>query len=157
MIVEELDRAGLPDWERDVDLAGVEVAQREEHNWQDNGEWKSEIRETTSTPLQVDLVNQQNHIAIEYVSAEDFLDLGGIRSGSTVQGYDMQEIAQHVSAAVDQQGDNVYFGALYDPVVNYEWTSSWETARAISIEEAKALLREQVRDFVEWLEGQGAL
>jgi hypothetical protein len=62
----------------------------------------------------------------------------------------------------------VHFGAFYDPITTMDmrklWRAdgklppdAWKVARTEAQEEAKRLLRLQVKDFIDWLKGQGVI
>jgi hypothetical protein len=101
---------------------------------------------------------------------------------STVHAYDMPKTAEYVAGRVKRQAINkVYFGAFYDPLDN-TWRSrkapaqgssgaagqgkverpadGWASAPIVPPDrtaESRRLLRLQVRDFLKWLQAQGAL
>jgi len=104
-------------------------------------------------PYQADAADPKKHIALEFVSAKDFQNWCGhswvTPDGgfcfSTVSTYRIKDQAVFVADRVKAEGlEKVFFGALYDPV----GTSQTQSRR---------LLREQVRDFVKWLQAQGAI
>ncbi len=85
---------------------------------------------------------------------------------------DLKLAAQRVNQHVEESGDGIIFGTMYDPVTYY---TSWDyypeceyddkacidefakNAKAVAKEEAEELLRLQVQDFIEWLKGQGVI
>jgi hypothetical protein len=129
-----------------------------------------------TTPLVPDFFDSDKNVAIEFVSTADYFELGGEISDMSVQGYDLKEIAKITAETVNQKGSGVYFGALYDPVAQVKFDEQYpkhdspdydaeveafqkkgREAVAAAKEESKELLREQVKDFVDWLQGQGAI
>ena len=114
----------------------------------------------------VDLYDSKLHIAIEYVSADDFYVLGGT-AGEGIASYgphNHHSVASNLAKAVSGQNEPIYFGTFYDPVQWWtrpgheqpdqrDWHYSWEDAESASRE----LLRRQVEDFIEWLKGQGVI
>jgi hypothetical protein len=146
---------------RNVPLDTVIIAGRElrrAYDWV-AGKPSSQWAEVTG-PLEVDLNDPERGIAVEYVARDDFDRLGGNESDWSMN---MKEVASSVGREVAKQGRGVYFGAFYDPVKYFSfgrwggdderWASSPEDAEA----EAAELLREQVKDFIDWLEGQGVI
>ncbi|MHC5053308.1 MAG: hypothetical protein ACYTKD_01175 [Planctomycetota bacterium] len=105
------------------------------------------------------------------VNEDGTISVSGGGWGSSVSEYDFKDAAGWVSKAVASQGPGLYFGAFYDPMTYTEraWSSGrkalskeerdslWEKAKADAAARSRALLREQVKDFVEWLKGQGVI
>jgi hypothetical protein len=127
-----------------------------------------EIRGLKERPLNVDAMDANGRVAVEFVSARDYFDLGGQRSGSTVQGYHFKGLGQSLADKARGKGRGIRFGVFYDPMARLsdeeekalpegKWEERWkkrsEVVRARSFE----LLREQVKDFVDWLKAQGAM
>ncbi len=157
VITEEMSRAGVEGWRRSVDFEGVNFSQYG-------------IRSTifgvkegklpgTAKPLNVDLQNDEHAIAIEFVSTEDYFVLGGFQEWNSLQDWDFQHIAQDVASEVQKLGPEVYFGTFYEPGVDVEYgpDSAWMEEQAKGKEQAKELLRQQVQDFIEWLQAQGVI
>lgn len=128
------------------------------------------------TPLVPDFFDPAKNVAIEFVALNDYFELGGEISGDSIQSYDLKGIAESTAEAVARRGSGVYFAALYDPAafVKFDtpyprggsgndrteveaWQKKAEDAVAAAKEESKELLREQVKDFIDWLEGQGVI
>jgi len=128
------------------------------------------------TPLVPDFFDGARNVAVEFVSTADYFPLGGEISDMSVQSYDLKGIARNTTEAVNKRGSGVYFGALYDPIAsvkfetdypregsaNYReeveaWRQKSREAVDAAKEESKELLREQVKDFVDWLKGQGVI
>jgi len=174
IVREELSRLGLEFTESETVLPGVQIPGRIERfkkNWV-TGKRAKELSELprTARPLAVDLRDAKRRIAVEYVSLTDYSQLGGVWSASSVQSYDMKEVASYVAGQVRKQGSGVYFGVLYDPIAKPESSSTdgdpkdfmkrlnEEAKRAKrSATENRRLLRQQVREFADWLKAQGAL
>ena len=112
-----------------------------------DGVWQSEPEPVPGTqkPLATDLYDSDRRFAFEYISDEDFSAYGGIwnRRG-TVGGVDVLEVTLDLADNVRANGRDVHFVAFYDPMASRE-------------AEAKELLREQVRDFVAWMNYKGML
>jgi hypothetical protein len=135
-------------------------------------------------PLVVDLVTPQRHVAVEFVSLRDYGDLGGPQWGrgcwSSACEYDFKDVARSLSEQVRSQAQGVWFGAFYDPLTTpghfLKWAGADTTpatapslflsfsvggdkqgAREQATRESKQLLRQQVKDFVDWLKAQGAI
>jgi hypothetical protein len=124
-------------------------------------------------PLEADIVANGQKVAVEYVSAREQQSLGAVRRNilSSVQGHDTKSIAAHVAKEVAKQGKDIHFGAFYDPIIGLEL--DWDKVEKLKTAaehrefreksmakcrlEAKRLLRLQVKDFVDWLKGQGVI
>jgi hypothetical protein len=170
VINEELAQAGIETTGTNVVLDGVALSRRREDYRMVDGEYKREVieDESTRTPLKADLTDSKHHIAIEFLSNDDYFPLGGASSMSTVQSYDFKDIAKRVVDTVKKDGSGVYFGTFYDPMVSMrmdysagdiqeDWQTRWTEAREKGGEEARRLLRLQVKDFIDWLKGQGVI
>jgi hypothetical protein len=128
----------------------------------------------TGAPLTVDLFDPGRRIAVEYVSRSDDQDLGGPEYGpdvlSTVSSFDLKDVAESVASRVQADATGVCFAAFYDPLCTaspaIDWISqvtgtprrqSWEEAIESAELESRRLLRQQVKDFVDWLAAQGVI
>jgi len=175
IIAEELAHHDIDMSSRKVVLESVVI---EGKVWERRYNWISDSYElsqqTQKEPLEVDLVDPKTHVGVEYVSQDEYRRLGGSSSGySTVQSFNLREVAGSVAGRVREDGENLYFGIFYDPVVPMDrgavggarqggaepedWRSRLEQARERTVTESKRLLRQQVRDFADWLEGQGVI
>ncbi len=173
VIRDELAQVGLDSLSTDVEYSDIIVPQRmipTRDYWQ---WWKGKVR---NLPLHVDLLDYQRRIAIEFVWCEDFVRFLGTFDPSSVQYLDLREIALKLNERVRKGGRDVLFATLYDPVA-MNWSRRdrevftgyrvpkvdppnvdfAEEFGARTLEESKLLLRRQVRDFIEWLRGQGVL
>lgn len=123
-------------------------------------------------PYQADGADTNKHVAVEFVSSEDYQRLGGAFSMSTVQVYNFKDVAKSVGERVAKDAkEKVYFGVMYDPstppkrdtnVVNQpktpeDWRKQWQERDREGRAESKRLLRLQVQDFLKWLQGQGVI
>jgi hypothetical protein len=113
----------------------------------------------------------------EYHDLDRYLDPERPRSFSTVQVYDTRDLARRLSKRAQDSVRNVYFGAFYDPLAcgfaeDYRNALERNTGKELDreardqllrnvLERARArsvrLLRLQVKDFVDWLKGQGVV
>lgn len=191
VITDELTSAGLKVTDRNVVLKDVEIPHRMMDYSGGFGSGKGKVKEIANAakPLSVDIEDSGHRVAVEYVSAGDYFDLGGVMSASTVQDYNFKETARSVAKAVGEKGPDIYFGAFYDPAgtpdppkladpkttaksdaakagdamtsgtrtSQEDWEKRRKEAQIQATIESKRLLREQVKDFVDWLKGQGAI
>ena len=107
-------------------------------------------------PLNVDLYDDSQKIAVEFVSKSDNQDFGIRRGiGSSVDSYDLHAVADSLAEEVKVRGKGVYFGTFYDPLErsldDEEWY--WDREGMVS----KQYLRNQVKDFIDWLKAQGVM
>ena len=115
----------------------------------------SDFDETYTGELTLDGYSEELGIGVEFVSTDDIKDWrSNPRSISTVDQYNIKDTAQRLVDCTD----NV--AVFYDPTADdyREFTGSneesyVESSRERSLEE----LREQVRDFLQWLKGQGVI
>jgi hypothetical protein len=162
-IQEELARVGVHTSAHGVEWVEVVVPHRREVG--------RRIEEVPgrARPLVVDGVDARRAIAFTFVSRSRYYELGGAQGDSTVQGYDMPEVARYVAGKVrDQRRAPGAFGVFYDPVPReprlteedlraLKHATTREAAMRAVSGPARRLLREQVKDFVDWLKAQGAI
>jgi len=193
VIREELSKAGVTLSQSKVTLQGVNIPQHREEFTVVQGRPQHKVVPTnTSKTLVLSGADTPKKVGIEYLNAQNYFELGGEKSASTVQGYDFQNVAGEVNKQVKEQAHNLYFETFYDPVVSpsRDIFSDRQFRRkldALYAEEEKAtdpkvkaekekqidalydemvapdaarskeLLRLQVKDFVDWLKGQGVI
>ena len=137
--------------------------------------------------LVVDGLDRQNQIAIEYISWKDYDEFDGPwqhHHFSTAYIVETRAVAKAVAAQIAEQPAGLYFGVFYDPYMlsdeemDYagfldmtrakppaenrdalirEWRDKWDRATILDENGAKQVLREQVKDFVDWLKAQGVI
>ena len=122
----------------------------------------------------LDLYDDKNGIAVSYISMESAEQIFPNGPWASITGYSPRELAElSVEDFAKQKGD-IALGVFYDPGTNWEdeahrqildeYYSSekaWEERMAQYENGTKLLieedLRAQVRDFIEWLQGQGII
>jgi hypothetical protein len=145
VITEELSQAGIDVSNRSVELKEIRIPRRREGDKLEPGWWDTQFCEgSTGKPLNVDILDRKHRVAVEYVSESDYFNQGGQKSDSTVQRFWFREVAGHVAQKVGIQGRGIHFGVFYDPCGR-------------PVVESKRLLRLQVKDFIDWLKGQGVI
>lgn len=169
VIRRELRKAGLRVTGQNVLLEGVVFYPRFAFDLEDKTEIYLDRRQPLT--LAADLADASHGVAIEYVARDDYYPLGGLRSGGTASDYDFPEVANRVAASLREKGPGMHFGVFYDPCIAYgriggiDWgddddddavEEQYITERQARAA-AKRLLRLQVRDFIDWLKGQGAI
>lgn len=190
VIKEQMGKAGIALSSAHVPFQGVTLPQAQQW-WQQ--QWWLPFPKPGGTPdveakvLILAGLDPKKGVGVEYVSSENYYNLGGAQPTSTVQDYDFKEVAADVGKYASR-GHDIFFGTFYDPV-----SPSWgdlETQRRLSamqIERSKLkdpqlvaqkdkeirrtydellalararsrkLLEEQVKDFIDWLKGQGVI
>lgn len=110
--------------------------------------------------LVLDGLDTKHNLGYEYISREDYFPMGGERSNSTVQAFDVKRIAQN---ARDKLEDYAKINAVvfYDPMEEMVTDSysedAYEQAFVSAKQKAAEKLKAQVRDFVEWIKKEGIL
>lgn len=169
IIREELAKHGVQ-LKAGTTLESVRVPPRREHYEEVDNNGRKELKESVvedpggAKPLELDGVDADKHVGVEFISEKDYFDLGGVRSGSTAQGYDFKEVAQHLAKHAKKQGKGpLVLGVFYDPASpisvkdiprterETDFGAAWRKARAKSADDSKKLLRQQAQDFVVWL------
>jgi len=121
VIREELKKAGVMLSEKGVKLSDVTIPQRVENWLEKNG--KPNISTTVtgaSKPLVLQGLDPQKKVGVEFVYYQDYFDLGGAQSSSTVQGYDFESVAKDVRNRVASKGHDLYLGTFYDPTAGHQ-------------------------------------
>jgi len=117
--------------------------------------------------LELDGYDQRKNIGFEFISEEDYEEWHvdeGIRS--SVDTYDFLSTAEILAEGMKGKTGDLTVGVFYNPMS--QWTeeeiedimdeeSSWEEKEALIKERASEQLREQVKDFLEWLKGEGII
>jgi hypothetical protein len=93
-------------------------------------------------PIEEDAVDREHDIAVEFVSKADCVELGG--GAEEDEFCDFHSVAQYLQEQVEAENPEVNFKALSDP-------------QSYDEESAEELLRNHVREFAEWLKGQGVI
>ncbi|MGD8452546.1 MAG: hypothetical protein PVJ57_12065 [Phycisphaerae bacterium] len=182
IISEELARSGIEATQEDVEFAEVRVPRRYIRYScdEDRSNLQRNIVESVEEAqvLSVDFVDVEHQVAVEFVSFDDFHGVGGPIDGSTLVVYDLRETASYLRSQVESTTTGTYIGIFYDPATDPSQFTRWaeldgppsvttalkrtfqrhdDEREQLAAEEAERLLRQQVRDFIEWLKGQGVI
>jgi hypothetical protein len=87
------------------------------------------------------------NLGFEFVSKDDYFDLGGLNSSATVQPYNMKAVAELLRIKLDKFGQ-INAVVFYDPVQIYSPNEN---------ESSEKNLRAQVHDFIAWAKEKGIL
>lgn len=185
IIKDELGRRGLQPSETKAEMEGARIPRRVSVLAEDfvtgrPGELAI-ASANKSDPLFLQLKDVQRRVGIAYVHRDNHIELGAPQSFSTVRSYDFREVAHWVQGNARKSGKGVYLGVFYDPLARpspppttqtvpasakrdttkqwlaeTKWTGSNEGKKQQRAE-SQRLLREQVKDFVDWLQAQGAI
>ena len=101
-------------------------------------------------------------IGVVFAGRYNYSAFGGeVFGGGTAQGYDIKGAASLVARKVREHGHGIYLGTFYDPLASIKERSpvpnNGRRAEQQAVTESREQLRQQVRDFVQWLQGQGAI
>ena len=182
IIDEELAKRGIRLDEKDRIIPGIRIPLYDSMALAGMKEGDPLPSPTSIEALKADRTNSRKRIALEFISNAnppekaaqsnemEFSSLGTVDFAGGAS-----SLLKKVSEGANEQ---VYFGALYDPVVHArleqgysrpspdslsreqqreEWERNAALAEAKARSEAHSLLRKQVRDFIRWLEKKGAL
>ncbi len=162
VIRQELARHGIQLSEYSPDIPEVRIPRRKA-KWVRDGSGHMVPKEIevpgSAMSLELDAECLDGHVAVEFVSEEDYFSLGGIESGTSVQDYDLKKVAGEVAQRIARDGKKrAYFGVFYDPVRQVRRSElqgrGWRYAPPALTAKSKGLLRKQVKDFVRWLRTQ---
>jgi hypothetical protein len=151
IIADELNQVGLLMTDREVAL-DVAVHGHDMHFAYDwvNQWWDVQPVDVTR-PLIADLAEPQRRVYIEYLTEFDYYHLGGESDGPVASFPDLaRQLAEHVR----RQSRGIVFGVFYDPIPEQDHRAAQH--RAVQVD-ARRLLQQQVRDFVDWLKAQGVI
>jgi hypothetical protein len=159
IITEELEKHGLDFKDRKVPIKGVDIDRTDSSVSFEMFPWQYQ---THQSPYLVDALDPAKKVAVEFVSEEEYYDLGGRYPAmvfhlfsAVASRYDFKGVARDLRQNVKKNGAGVYYGIFYEPVV---WEKSWdEKAEANSKVDRDRLLRAQVNDFINWLKAQGVI
>jgi hypothetical protein len=121
--------------------------------------------EEKSNPLEIDLQDSTKSVNIEYVSQEDYHNLGGQISMSTAKTIDTKNVARQVRNQIQSDTKQGIFGVFYDPIIQrimlvkpeeekIPIADRFKAAQEQAKTEARDMLRQQVQDFADWLKEQ---
>jgi hypothetical protein len=162
VIAEEMKLRNLELDQQDVAVEGVSFLKRDEQaTFEDDVFVVAEVIDPEAPPIDytMDRSTADGRIGIEFVSRADYFDFGGPDSTSSVQGYDLRMVSARLSTRMDALGKDFNFGVFYDPMEHggsYR-DSGYDESQLQAKKRSKELLRLQVKDFLDWLEAQGAL
>ncbi len=179
IITEELAKAGLKMSAKDVELKDVRIKPKSPFNIVIRDGNREIVKYDGETrPLVVDLMDPDKHIAVEFVSESDYLELGGEMPMSTVHDYDFKRVSEAVAGEIKTSGKGNFFGVFYEPTSLVEHRRHptaeelkgknekeqqeirqrfWKEAEEEARKGSRAELRKQVQDFAEWLRQRGVL
>ncbi|UCH97234.1 MAG: hypothetical protein JSV88_10390 [Candidatus Aminicenantes bacterium] len=146
IILSQLKTEGFQFEMRDHILPGVftrEVIATYEAKWKPR-----QIELDVQYPFYFDLYDEQLNLGIKFVSRENYFKLGGPANTSSVQDYNMIDIAQAVREKLSDY-NKTNAAVFYDPMVNYERYP--RGSRKEALKQAGRELRNQVNNFIHWL------
>jgi hypothetical protein len=163
IITEEFKKAGISTTKRDTELKELPTKYDEEAKKNKSPasfrgtdlSFGAHFRENPerfamkgNSPLKMDLVDSTKGVAVEFVSFEDSLAMGGRMRDQTLLVDDIIGVAEALSTKIGSsvEAPGMYYGVFYDPAANDN-----------SHTNPKDDLRAQVKDFIEWLKGQGVI
>ncbi|NQU48687.1 MAG: hypothetical protein HQ519_08570 [Planctomycetes bacterium] len=165
VIREELKLHNIQLSKQMVALEGVLFTKkRESYSIDENDNFVEEVVDVEEPPVNfvLDSATEDLKIGVEFVSRKDYFDLSGPDSSSTVQGYDLLEVSECLSKSLGTLSGDRYYGVFYDPMehaASYRnlGRSAYEQSKVDAKKRSKEMLKLQVKDFLDWLEAQGAL
>ena len=181
IIIKELVKAGIQEPEQTKSLPDILIPKYETgigpsfRNKDGSESWTVEYVEKERKPLVFDLYESTRSIAIEYVSLtdEDFVLSGDKHDANmtTAPSYNFLSAAKYLREDLQKNTSarEIYCGIFYDPCPRpkeRDWMNlppgperdkKRSEAMTLPVPVPADLLRAQVRDFIEWLKGQGAI
>ena len=114
--------------------------------------------------LELDGYDEEKNVGFEFISEVDYEEWHveqGIRS--SVDDYDFLSTVKILAEGMEGKTDGLTVGVFYNPMPQFteeeirDENSDWEQKQALIRERAVEQLREQVKDFLEWLKGEDYL
>jgi len=179
VIKEELAYSGVLLTQSNMELTSTEVPLSAVQRW-DQQKGESVIEEPARrAALRVDGFNVNRRVAVMFASHRDYWGIDGPWQAQQTLVYtvDLKEVGRFIAKHVTGKPEGVYLGVFYDPAVKLDMQKVWQArerarphddlkcelnrtfteVRKQTQLEAQRLLREQVRDFGDWLKAQGAI
>jgi hypothetical protein len=186
IITRELEKEKIEFEKTDIQIPEIAIDKMKEE-YKQVGEDYAALKHPTGeqTTLSLDGFNKKYNLGYEFVSVEDFVDLGGVVSNSTVQDYDLKSLAEKLRDRLVEHG-KMNVGVFYDPAVlafdpevdallrkQGDWTPE-ESERVSAYmdkrydmdrddyytamqKRAEEELIAQVKDFIEWVKKEKIL
>ncbi len=169
IIREELQKFGLQFSKHDVEFKDIQM---KSIGWTLDDQLTYN-RVEISRPLGIDLIDADRHVAVQYIATADCIppdppeDVPGPVSSSG-QEYNFKKTAITIADKLKSDGNDHYFGVFYDPGNHIDHTAlkgkpflarltAERAAEAEAKKKSKEQLRQQVRDFAEWLRQRGVI
>ncbi len=120
---------------------------------------ESQSKTQKNGDLELDGYDENKKIAFEFVSVSDFKGwTGDSNVWCSVESYNCLEASKILREGIIDKTDNKYIGVFYDPIAgisvdNLQNIDSTDKRTELS----KELLRQQVDDFLEWLQSQNVI
>lgn len=114
----------------------------------------------------MDFADEEHNIALEYVSVDDVRDWNAAKSGKIPQNYNTQDAAEQLTQGLEFAApdtfDDYAAGVIYDPCTypntdDQERHKPTDEERENAREDSISDLKQQVKDFFEWLRSQGII
>lgn len=163
VIIEEAKRAGIVFTADAKTLPKIDMPATP-REWND----KQPKREVKPQAIVLDGTDTKRGISFEYVSREDSIAWQGDpldHMTSTVYSYNVGGAAKDLQAGLAKAKPTGNYAVFYDPValqnMNFGASADFDAAMGraatAAYDEARKDLREQVKDFIKWLKGQGVI
>lgn len=175
VIDEELAKHGLRFPEKEHIISGIEIPLYSSAELERLAEGDPLPKPASIEPLRADRFDSHRKIALEFVSFENPPEKNQYWNLGSINGLELKGEAEVLREMIATRSvERIHFAALYDPVTYGELDAAgvplppedateadWEKYRAQVNAPAKAkskrLLGQQVRDFIAWLQAQGAI
>jgi len=117
--------------------------------------------DTQKADLVLDGFDKKHKVAFEFVSRNHFKAWEKHGPCSSVSNLDVKGAAETLRSGLAATHGLPWVGVFYEPGANPPWRVSeqvtWEAQEAAAHQLGEAELREQVRDFIQWLKAQGVI
>lgn len=175
VINEEARKAGLDFVERGHTLNNVKIPVTNlyyDYSQQEKDGGNEKYLDTKAGDLELDGFNSDKMVGFEFISKDDVVSWhkqGNMMS--SVEDYRMLNAAKTLQKGLEGNTGEVSVGVFYDPVawitedgipekadsILKDESVQWDEKEAMLKEQSEEQLRVQVRDFIEWLKGEGII
>ena len=113
---------------------------------------------TEKGDLDFDMSIQGTNVFMEFISVNQITSSDYLGSSFGSYSYkDFSKPAKILNTNLNSLNYENRYGVFYDPAEDENWAIVYEHRREEARQRASDALREQIRDFIEWLSGQGII
>jgi len=159
VVQEEGKKYGIEFKKDGLKLKKVKIPETSYDLTRDNSK-SSGINTTHKGTLVLDGYDEEKKIGFEFISEEDYEEWqGDSKFGSSVKEYDFLTTAKLLQTGISEKNSEAAVGVFYNPMASLapDTKLDYKALKELAVKTAKEDLREQVKDFLQWLKAQGII